>query len=150
MGKTKNQCRRHLFDTKFWYSTRNVCNKVKTILNQQQCPRFYHDDVIKWKNFPRYWPFVKGIHRQPVNSPYKGQWRGALMLPLICAWINGWANNREAGDLSYDVIVMNRTHLPVIDRVLLLATKPDASAEVVRSYVSCNVNSARAQLCRSS
>ena len=32
-----------------------------------------HDDVIKWKNFPRYWPFVRGIHRSPVNSPHKGQ-----------------------------------------------------------------------------
>ena len=26
-----------------------------------------------------------GIHRSPVNSPHKGQWRGALMFPLICA-----------------------------------------------------------------
>ena len=33
----------------------------------------YHDDVIKWKHFPRYWPFVRGIHRSPVNSPHKGQ-----------------------------------------------------------------------------
>ena len=31
------------------------------------------------KHFPRYWPFVRGIHRPPVNSPHKGQWRGALM-----------------------------------------------------------------------
>ena len=38
-----------------------------------------HDDVIIWKHFPRYWPFVRGIHRSPVNSPHKGQWRGALM-----------------------------------------------------------------------
>ena len=38
-----------------------------------------HDDVIKWKPFPRYWPFVRGIHRSPVSSPHKGQWRGALM-----------------------------------------------------------------------
>ena len=30
-----------------------------------------HDDVIKWKYFPRYWPFVWGIHRSPVNSPHK-------------------------------------------------------------------------------
>ena len=30
------------------------------------------DDVIKWKGFPRYWPFVRGIHRWPVNSPPKG------------------------------------------------------------------------------
>ena len=70
-----------------------------------------HDDVIKWKHFPRYWPFVRGIHRSPVNSSHKGQWRGALMFSLICVWINGWVNNREAGDLRryhvhYDVTVM--------------------------------------------
>ena len=48
----------------------------------------------------------------PVNSQHKGQWRGALMLSLICAWTNGWVNNGEAGDLRrhrihYDVIVMS-------------------------------------------
>ena len=58
-----------------------------------------HDDVIKWKHFPRYWPFVRRIHRSPVNSPHKGQWRGALMFSLICTWINSWVNNPEAGDL---------------------------------------------------
>ena len=51
------------------------------------------------KHFPRYWPIVWGIHRSPLNSPHKGQWRGALMFSLICAWINGWVNNGEAGDL---------------------------------------------------
>ena len=70
-----------------------------------------HDDVIKWKHFPRYWQFVWGIHRSPVNSPQKGQWRGALMFSLICIRINGWVNNREAGDLRhhrapYDVTLM--------------------------------------------
>ena len=70
-----------------------------------------HDDVIKWKHLPRYWPFVRGIHRSPVNSPHKGQWRGALIFSLICVWINGWENNREAGDLRryrphYDVTIM--------------------------------------------
>ena len=70
-----------------------------------------HDDVIKWKDFPRYWPFVSGIHRSPVDSPHKGQWRGALMLSLICASTAGLANNRYAGDLRrlhahYDVTVM--------------------------------------------
>ena len=70
-----------------------------------------HDDVIIWKHFPRYWPFVRGIHRSPSKFPYKGQWRGALMFSLTCVWINGWVNNREAGDFKchyahYDVIVM--------------------------------------------
>ena len=63
-------------------------------------PYSTHDDVIKWKH---YWP--------PMNSPHKGQWRRALMFSLICAWINGWVNNREAGDLrrqcaQYDVTIM--------------------------------------------
>ena len=31
-----------------------------------------HDDVTKWKHFKCYWPFVRGIHRSPVNSPNKG------------------------------------------------------------------------------
>ena len=55
---------------------------------------------------------VRGIPRSPVNSPNKGQWRGALMFSLICIWINGWVNNREAGDLRchhthHNVIVMH-------------------------------------------
>ena len=68
-----------------------------------------YDDVIKWNYFPRYWPFVQWIHRSPVNSPHKGQWRETLMFSLICVWINGWVNNRDAGDLRlyhYDVLVM--------------------------------------------
>ena len=51
-----------------------------------------------------------GIHWSPVNYPHKGQCRGALMVSLICAWINGWVNNGESGDLRchrshYDVTV---------------------------------------------
>ena len=75
---------------------------------------FIHDNVIKWWYIPRHWPFVRGIHRSPVNSPHKGQWRGALLFCLICAWTNGYyANNRDAGDLRqhhsrFDVTVMLR------------------------------------------
>ena len=70
-----------------------------------------HDEVIKWKHFLRNWPFVRGIHRSPVNSHHKGQWRGALMFSLICTWINGWVSNCEAGDMirqraHYEGIVM--------------------------------------------
>ena len=44
-------------------------------------------------------PLWGGIHRSPMDSPLKGYWRGALMFTLICNWTNGWANNRDAGDL---------------------------------------------------
>ena len=48
---------------------------------------------------PRYWTFVRVIHRLAVNSPHKGQWRGPLMFSLIYAWTNGWVNNRDASGL---------------------------------------------------
>ena len=71
-------------------------------------------------NIPRYWPFVRGIHWSPVNSPHKGQWCGALMFTLICARVNCSVNNREAGDLRryrthYDVIVMSHEILSRAD-----------------------------------
>ena len=63
------------------------------------------------ETFSRYWPFVRGIHWSPMDSLYKGQWCGALMFSLMCAWTNDWANSPDAGDLRrhgthYDVIVM--------------------------------------------
>ena len=79
-----------------------------------------NDDVIKWKHFQRYWPFVRRNHRSAVVSLHKGQLRGALIFSLICAWTNSLANNRDAGDLRrhrghYNVIVMtqlkSRPHL---------------------------------------
>ena len=75
------------------------------------CLAVLHDDVIKWKYFPRYWPL-------------RGEFTGHRWIPRTKAsdaelwcflwsvpWINGWGNNHEAGDLRhqcthYDVIVM--------------------------------------------
>ena len=99
-----------LFD-QFTHILRGSFTAIGVVTILSQCQWSYHDDVIKWKHFPRYWPFVRGIHRSPVNSPHKGQWRGALMFTLICVWINDWVNNREAGDLRrhrgfHDVTVM--------------------------------------------
>ena len=71
-----------------------------------------HDDVIEWKLFR-------------VTGPLCGEFTGHRWIPhtkasdaelwyflLISAWINGWVNNRGAGDLRrhrahYDVIVMH-------------------------------------------
>ena len=112
-----NTFRKHFIAV--WYYLRHMCTYKRPpsvgawLLSVQQGIRFDsmvdHDDVIKWKHFPRYWSFVRGIHRSPVNSPHKGQWRGALMFSLICAWINDWVNNGEAGDLR-----RHRTHDDVI------------------------------------
>ena len=80
-------------------------------------------DAIKWKYFLRYWPFVRVIHRSPVDSPHKGHWCWALMFSFICAWTNGWIDNQDAGDFrrhcaNYDITVM------VIWKQRMLSTDP--------------------------
>ena len=82
-----------------WSEDDHILSKLVLVSVSAKLIYLLNDDVIKWKHFSRYWPFVRGIHRSPRNSPHKDQWRGALMFSLICAWINGWVNNREAGDL---------------------------------------------------
>ena len=81
---------------------------LKSLWCQHDSPRF--QNISSWRHhmehFPRYWPFVRGIHRSPVVSPHKGQWRDPLMFSLICAWTNAWANKRDAGHLR-----RHRTHL---------------------------------------
>ena len=69
-----------------------------------------HDDH-QMETFSALLAICVGNSPVPVNSPHKGQWRGALMFSLIYAWINDWGNNHEAGDLRrqrghYDVSVM--------------------------------------------
>ena len=54
-----------------------------------------------------------GIHRWPVDSPHKGQWRGALTFSLTWAWTNGWANIRDARDS-----IRHRAHYDVIATIL--------------------------------
>ena len=94
-----------------------------------------HGDVIKWKHFLRHWSFVRGIHRWPVNSPHRGQWRSLVLCagnspvtgefptqrPVTRSFdvffdmrvnkqLAPRVDNRGAGDLRrahYDVIVMN-------------------------------------------
>ena len=74
-----------------------------------------HTCISWWRHqmetFSAFLALCAGNSPVPVNSPHKGQWRGALMFSFMYAWINDWVNNREAGDLRrqrghYDVIVM--------------------------------------------
>ena len=91
-----------------------------------------HDDTIKWKHFPRYWPFVWGIHWWPVNSPHKGQWRRAL---IFWTRTNDWISNCDAGDLRrhrahYDVTVMFAFFFSFIANVPLLVRHSKSQAQI--------------------
>ena len=98
---TVNNGKKIHIHTKFEVSIFKTEMRCENLSNYQIWHIFHDDvpDVLKWKHFLCYWPFVWRIHRSPVNSTHKGQWCGALMFSLICAWTNGWVNNHEAGDL---------------------------------------------------
>ena len=93
----------------------NTINLIKSYQRDIEGSRDI-SSVTWWRHqmetFPPYWPFVRWIRRSPVNCAHMGQWRGALMFSLMCAWTNGSANHRDAGDLRrhcplYHVTVMS-------------------------------------------
>ena len=87
---------------------------------------------VNWSGYNTWWrqqmeTFSALLALCAGNSPVSGefpthkvQWRGSLMFSLISAWINGWVNNREAGDLR-----RHRTHY---------------DATVMKTNPSCEVN----------
>ena len=86
----------------------------------------------KWKHL-----LALCAENSPVNSPHKGQWRRALMLSLICAWINVWVNNHEAGDLRRyrarcDVTVMYWSFVGGIYR--WLTDSPHKGPQILKTY----------------
>ena len=102
-GKFAEHCRQKYcqYYQTFWCWNWNICQqngwwftdslRCQVIISHQTLQNTWWRH--KWKHFPRYWPFVRGI------------------FSLSWAWINGWVSNREAGDLRrhrthYDVTVM--------------------------------------------
>ena len=92
-----------------------------------------------------------GNSQAPVNSPHKGHWRGAWMFSVICVWINGWVNNREAGDLRrycahYDVTVMvlialaSSANCPIFIRPLLFSWMTDEGLIFLMIWQLCLTN----------
>ena len=92
----------------FHWNCIHFCKYSASAINTVKLIRVY--DVIKWKHFPRYWPFCAG------NLPVTGEFPSRRPVTpkrwgFLCTWTNGWKNNRDAGDLRhhrahYDVIVM--------------------------------------------
>ena len=94
-----------------------------------------HDDVIKWKHFPRYWPFVRGIHRSPVTKASHAEF-----------WCFLWSApeqtteqtvNRDAGDLRrnhshYDVTVITQRERSVGGILLGFHNETNNSVQVCR------------------
>ena len=120
------------FNVEFILGYLNSCFHFQLFLD-----RVIHDVVIKWKYFPLRWPFVRGIHRSPVNSPYKGQWRGTFdVFSSVPEPTVEWTGDLWRHRSHYDDIVMTPvgifrfakrdlidTEYSVISNILLSAWK---------------------------
>ena len=87
------------------------------------------------------------VGNSPVTGefPHKCQWCRALMFSLICAWINNWVNNHEAGNLRchrahYDVIVMTTLHLDYTALYIPSSSSMHKTAEII-SLLICIIMS---------
>ena len=109
--KTNRFTQEHAFENVFY---KNGCHFVQVecvdhgMMDQTHPKAWWRHQM---ETIPALLAICAGNSRSPVNSPHKGQWRGALMFSLIYAWINSWVNKGEAGDLRhhrahYDVTVM--------------------------------------------
>ena len=126
---TRNKKRSYLISSVRLY--KKICTVYSTYTLQAPCSRFslfrglssanfiyiciYNGDVIKWKYFPRYWLFVRWIHRSPVNSPQRPEPRSFDVFFDLCpnkrlskqAW--GWRFETPSRSLlrhSYDISVL--------------------------------------------
>ena len=79
----------------------NICTKDTTWFCKKCCWIYGFDFMVMLsnENIFHITGHCEGNHLSLVDSPYKGQWCAALMFSLIWPWTNGWANNRDAGDL---------------------------------------------------
>ena len=73
-----------------------------------------HDDVIKSEHFPRYWPFVRGIHRSSTNPqrPVTRTFDVFFVCFFICAWTN------------QSLMVEQTIEIPVISDAIALIVTP--------------------------
>ena len=108
-----------------------------------------HDDVIKWKHFPCYWPFVRGIHlsQTPVTRSFdvffdlrlnkqlsKQSRRRWFETPLRSLW--RYCNDLPVSELIFpptSVVIITLLHVHIIDEKKHQKTRPF----VLSACISC-------------
>ena len=92
----------HEYESHWWVTfitnRKKISGSMNIKINNQ-----YHYDVIKWKHFPRYWTFVRGIHQSQLDSPHKRPITRAFGFPLLIVWTDGWTNTRLTDDSRHHV-----------------------------------------------
>ena len=97
-------------------------------------PGQHQPETSNENNFPLNWPFVRGIHRSPVDSSHKDQRREALMFSLICALTNGWSNNPDVGDLGRHCAHQDVTVMQFLQKYPILSIKMNTSRFLLSTF----------------
>ena len=92
-----------VFERKIWFSIvllydQTIFFRWKFPIRRWECVYLYSWWRHQIETFFALLAICAGNLPFTVNSPHKGQRRGASIFSLIFAWTNGWVNNGEAGD----------------------------------------------------
>ena len=73
----------------------------------------YLDNVMIWKCFLHYWPFVTGNHRSPMDFPHNGPGTGAALL-AFCEGkpsVTDRFPSRRVRNAGVDICLNNRLNI---------------------------------------
>ena len=85
----------------------------------------YHEDIVTYARFPRYWPFVMVIHWWPVDYNHKGPvMRYSDVFFLLLVWESFWTYSPVAGDLRRHDAPVTSLMNKVFDRLWAVAKHP--------------------------
>ena len=87
---------RDIYDSPSCFCEPTILSPAPYLSRDTQYINMSTHDVITWKRFLYYWPFVREINKSLVDSFGKSLWYGALMFPLLLGWIKCWTNSRVA------------------------------------------------------
>ena len=95
----------------YWMSRSNLTGVATAQLGDTLCIHvvlWYHDDVIKWKHFPRYWIFHPSIH--PYRNPFRLR---CCPCPILWGWQHQATSN--TGSPCISVMCVNASYATRID-----------------------------------
>ena len=123
---TRTQTRRNEHST--WHSS------VHSLPRTHQRCRVNNGDVMTWKHWPHYWPFVKGINRWPVNFSWKRSGYGGVVIFFIILVLDWWYYTPW---LSCEVTTMNNMNTVVVYCFCLIVDFGDFLESIYTILYTC-------------
>ena len=88
------------------HAINEISRQVYESMNSIGCIKIAHDSVIKWEHFPRYWPFVRGIHRH--------RWISLTKASDAERWCFRWSAPEQMVEQTIETLVIWDAIVPIM------------------------------------